>query len=85
MKKVKVHITLAKTLLTTPDVLKKVALKICKARKIIDVNEKRLLHYGILSGLINDDQISVLKKMEYVESVDLDEEKQSNSTGIADS
>jgi hypothetical protein len=71
----KIHVTLTESALTNANLLKSIVSKIVEATDMSDINQKRLERYGILSGIVDDKKIEVVRSIDGVASVDADTRK----------
>ena len=70
---IRVHLTLTKDVLEEPDRVEHLKHQLVHDFELRDVNEKRLLRYGIVSGELPESKLEAVRKLSEVESLDVDQ------------
>jgi hypothetical protein len=72
---VKAHIVFDDNKVEKPEGRSKMLEKLKKTAEITEVNQKRFDQYGILTGMIDKDELEKVRKVSGVASVEVDEER----------
>ncbi|MCA1557207.1 MAG: hypothetical protein LC731_01550 [Acidobacteria bacterium] len=72
---VKAHIVFEEEKVEKPESRSKMLEKLKKIARITGVNQKRFDQYGILTGMIDEDELDKVRKIPGVASVEVDAEK----------
>jgi N-acetylneuraminic acid mutarotase len=72
---VKAHIVFEEDKVEKPEGRSKMLEKLKKIAQITGVNQKRFDQYGILTGMIDEDELEKVRKIPGVTSVEVDAEK----------
>jgi hypothetical protein len=72
---IKAHIVFDDAKVDKPEARSKMLEKLKEAARITEVNEKRFDRYGILTGMIDEDELEKVRKVPGVASVNVDQER----------
>jgi hypothetical protein len=68
-----VHVTLDTSLVKDTELLNKTVSKIIDSTGMVNINQKRLYRYGIVSGEVSASQLQTIRELENVRAVEADQ------------